>query len=185
MEIRQMNKEDLKRENGFRGEGIVNRDFEERVEKIITDYSRGNTFTYLFRRFGYPKVNSDPYKDLCEYALSTDMDNLFLIISPKVHLSTSLGYLLPKMMFEKVRMPRRFDDVSCEWADKKLKEIYDSLVKTIKELKKVVFIRDVPINFEGKVKDEEVSELGEVERHKDSGYGLYSIVKKYKDEVKE
>lgn len=44
----------------------------------------GALFTYLFRRFGLPNLPSDPYKDIADYALTTPLKDMLLIVSPSV-----------------------------------------------------------------------------------------------------
>lgn len=45
----------------------------------------GPTLTvYMLRRFGFPNTGSDPYKDLCEWTLTTPMPGIFLAVYPRM-----------------------------------------------------------------------------------------------------
>lgn len=37
---------------------------------------------YMLRRFGWPNVGSDPYKDLCTWCLTTPIEGLYLVVRP-------------------------------------------------------------------------------------------------------
>lgn len=50
------------------------------------------SFAYLFRRFGYPNVGWDSYKNLVCYLLTTPLPNLFLRITPYVGGDVNIGF---------------------------------------------------------------------------------------------
>lgn len=52
----------------------------------------GHLFAYLFRRFGYPNVGWDSYKNLVCYLLTTPLPNLFLRITPYVGGDVDIGF---------------------------------------------------------------------------------------------
>lgn len=68
----------------------------------------GRLFSYLFRRFGYPNLGWDNYKDLACYLLTTPHDDMFLRIIPSVGDWTVLhfDFLVPS---EVVHMIHRHD----------------------------------------------------------------------------
>jgi len=45
----------------------------------------GRALAYLYRRFGYTIWGSDPYKEICEYILTTPMDGVALSVRIKTH----------------------------------------------------------------------------------------------------
>jgi len=52
----------------------------------------GALFSYLFRRFGYPNLSWDSYKDLVRYILKTPHPDMLLEVVPHVTGSTSLMF---------------------------------------------------------------------------------------------
>ncbi|MGH8159262.1 MAG: hypothetical protein ACREPQ_14170 [Rhodanobacter sp.] len=44
----------------------------------------GHLFAYLFRRFGYPNIGWDDYKEMAAYALTTPRSDMLLFVSPSV-----------------------------------------------------------------------------------------------------
>ncbi len=52
----------------------------------------GHLFAYLFRRFGYPNVGWDDYKNLVCYMLTTPLPNLFMRITPYVGDDVDLSF---------------------------------------------------------------------------------------------
>lgn len=66
---------------GFRADGDL--DVSELAEQVLGPTMHGGEcFAYLFRRFGYPNIGWDDYKDLVQYLLSTPMTGLGLIVRP-------------------------------------------------------------------------------------------------------
>ncbi len=49
-------------------------------------------FAYLFRRFGYPNVGWDDYKQLVEYALTTPIPGLYLTVYPSLGTDRDPGF---------------------------------------------------------------------------------------------
>ena len=47
---------------------------------------------YMLRRFGWPNVGSDDYKDLCAWTLTTPMEGLFLHVAPYLGDSMNLSF---------------------------------------------------------------------------------------------
>lgn len=70
---------------------------------IGEEIPQGSFFTYLFRRFGYPNIGSDDYKELCRYVLTTEHPEMLMGISPYAggNSSISISFLLdPKIVHE-------------------------------------------------------------------------------------
>jgi hypothetical protein len=93
----------------------------------------GETFAYLFRRFGYPRFGWDDYKTLVHYYLSTPMDGVVLIVEPNAFGICPFGYLLRKDLdikcYEEERKPiTEWFDRLYTWVKKEHdKEFYDVL----------------------------------------------------------
>ena len=66
----------------------------EDAEKLIGNLSAGDTFIYLFRRFGYPRFGWDGYKKLVQYCILTPMAGVVLIVEPDVPGGGTFGYML-------------------------------------------------------------------------------------------
>ena len=69
-------------------------DLSEDTEKIVGKLNAGNTFMYLFRRFGYPFFGWDGYKKLVQYAITTPMPGVILTVEPNVTGGGTFGYML-------------------------------------------------------------------------------------------
>lgn len=64
------------------------------AEMIVGTLNAGDTFMYLFRRFGYPRFGWDGYKELVQYHITTPMAGVVLTIRPNVTGSYTFGYML-------------------------------------------------------------------------------------------
>lgn len=53
---------------------------------------QGSLFAYLFRRFGFPNIASDPDKDLASYLLTTPHPQMLLRITPYAGGDTNIGF---------------------------------------------------------------------------------------------
>lgn len=74
------------------------------AERLFGDeYSSGNAFLYLFRRFGYPISGWDEYKGAADYVLTTPMDGIYLwaMIKAGDHASYSFGIRFSEEMYKK------------------------------------------------------------------------------------
>jgi len=71
-------------------------DINEDAEKIIGELNVGNTFIYLFRRFGYPRFGWDGGKQLVQYHITTPMAGVLLTVEPDVTGAGTFGYMLRK-----------------------------------------------------------------------------------------
>lgn len=69
-------------------------DLKAAAEAIIGKLSAGDTFMYLFRRFGYPRFGWDGYKKLVRYNITTPMAGVILIAEPNVTGASTFGYML-------------------------------------------------------------------------------------------
>jgi len=73
------------------------------AEKIFgPSLNYGETFAYLFRRFGYPLHGWDDYKELVRYNVTTPMEGVVLTISPSLDTSLCFGYLLRADVYAKI-----------------------------------------------------------------------------------
>lgn len=76
------------------------------IEKALGEtIPQGSFFTYLFRRFGYPNIGSDDYKELCRYILTTTHPEMLMSITPYAggDASISISFLLPGEIVHKCR----------------------------------------------------------------------------------
>ena len=64
------------------------------AEEIVGTLNAGDTFMYLFRRFGYPRFGWDGYKELVQYHITTPMAGVVLTVRPNVTGAYTFGYLL-------------------------------------------------------------------------------------------
>jgi len=69
-------------------------DPDEDAEKIIGKLNAGDTFIYLFRRFGYPRFGWDGLKHLTVYHITTPMPGVLLTVEPDVTGDGTFGYML-------------------------------------------------------------------------------------------
>ena len=46
---------------------------------------------YMLRRFGWPNIGSDDYKDLCAWSLTTPLEGLYLVVRPHLTDGGPLG----------------------------------------------------------------------------------------------
>lgn len=82
------------------------------AEQIFGEKMDGpHLFAYLFRRFGYPNIGWDDYKNLVCYALTTPMPGLYLTVTPylgnttSIHFGCLMNYPTRRRM-EKIRWDR-------------------------------------------------------------------------------
>ena len=116
--------------------------------------------SYLYRRFGPTLHGSDDHKELCCYWLSSSSPEIILTVSPKgLGLDYCFGYLAKESL--------RFGSKKQAKASKKITSV---LTKAMRDLLRPVFIRDVPVNILGRIKDSDVSR--EVPYSKYAGYGV-------------
>lgn len=102
------------------------------AEEIMPGVEYGNLFAYLFRRFGYPRMDWDDHKELVAYILTTKIKGVYLDCSPRPSgLRHSFGYLLSKEI-NKECMVERFANVLArhelflKWQSENNKEITTS-----------------------------------------------------------
>ena len=69
-------------------------DMSDDAEKLIGTPNAGDTFIYLFRRFGYPKFGWDGFKHLIQYHITTPMAGVALTVEPDVPGGGTFGYML-------------------------------------------------------------------------------------------
>lgn len=68
----------------YRGESQHIFELEAAAKKIVGDLDAGNSFMYLFRRFGYPRFGWDGMKQLVVYRITTPMPGLVLLVEPNL-----------------------------------------------------------------------------------------------------
>lgn len=73
----------------------------------------GKLFAYLFRRFGYPNVGWDDYKELAKYYLSTPHPDLILGIVPYTGGSTNISFTF----FAPLEVSRAADAYGCRFME--------------------------------------------------------------------
>jgi len=112
-------------------------------------------FAYLFRRFGYPNVGCDNYKDHSQYLLTTSRDDLIICVRPYVGPATHLHFSLfvSKDVYSAVcALPRR-RQMPTEWSDldEPWRSLYAAADAAGRELLVPVIVRDQSINVLGLV----------------------------------
>lgn len=88
--------------SGLYGPGLLDQHFG-------TTCNYGTLFTYLFRRFGFPNLGSDDYKEIACWALTTPLPDMVLTVSPSVGdwPRLSLRFLVTEQAWDRVeREPR-------------------------------------------------------------------------------
>lgn len=69
-------------------------DLEQPAKTILGELNPGEVFTYLFRRFGYPRHGWDDQKSLVVYYLNTPMEGVALSAHPDITGAGTFGYVL-------------------------------------------------------------------------------------------
>ena len=64
------------------------------AETILGELNAGEVFSYLFRRFGYPRHGWDDQKSLVVYYLNTPMEGVILSVHPDITGAGTFGYVL-------------------------------------------------------------------------------------------
>lgn len=64
------------------------------AKRIVGEPTPGDTFIYLFRRFGYPRFGWDGHKELVSYRITTPMAGVLLTVRPNVTGGGIFGYML-------------------------------------------------------------------------------------------
>lgn len=64
------------------------------ADQLIGELDAGDTFIYLFRRFGYPRFGWDGFKKLVQYHITTPMPGVVLTVEPAVAGGGTFGYML-------------------------------------------------------------------------------------------
>jgi hypothetical protein len=82
------------------GESSYIFDLEAATEQIVGKLNGGDTFIYLFRRFGYPRFGWDDQKQLVLYRITTPMPGVILLIEPDVTGAFTFAYILRKDIAE-------------------------------------------------------------------------------------
>ena len=118
--------------------------------KDVADESGVSLFAYMWRRFGPPWFGSDEDKELAEWVISTRLDGLFLVVSPKGGaLRHSFAVLYGMAQFDRFPADGRSDNEA-------VLECRAELVRTMRDLLNPVFVRDVLINALGCMDEESI-----------------------------
>ena len=146
---------------------------------------------YLLRRFGPAQRGCDPYKDLTQYVLTTEMEGVSLIIQPCVSVSTSFGYYLSPDIYEstmEAMMKSRQDRSDADEKDCPCRgPVIKALCEAMEELKKPVNVRDWFFNIVGRVGDGDLQYDNDGENIRIAEYSDlagYGIVPEYFDRFK-
>jgi len=94
------------------GESVHILELEAAAGNIVGELNAGNTFIYLFRRFGYPRFGWDGMKQLALYRISTPMAGVGLNGAPYVTGAFTIAYMLR-------------DDISRQYEDEYRKPYQD------------------------------------------------------------
>lgn len=78
----------------YYGESAHIFELESAAEQIVGKLDAGGVFTYLFRRFGYPRFGWDGMKHLVMYRITTPMAGVILMVEPGVTGAFTFGYIL-------------------------------------------------------------------------------------------
>ena len=163
-------------------------------EDVFTEQlGGGDLFAYLFRRFGYPNVGWDDYKELANYVISTPMEDVFLEICPYLggpKTSLHFGYLVSteidaKLAQEMLKDRQKDTFAWKEWpTESYIYRCSKALQEAIRDLERPVFVRDIPINCKGRINDEQMDGLRKEADYSDhAGYGIPDkIIKRLMDE---
>lgn len=118
--------------------------------KDVADESGVSLFAYMWRRFGPPWFGSDEDKELAEWVISTRLDGLFLVVSPKGGaLRHSFAVLYGMAQIGRFPADGYSDNAA-------VLECRAELVRTMRDLLNPVFVRDVPINALGRMDEESI-----------------------------
>lgn len=120
--------------------------------------------SYMFRRFGPPNDGSDPYKNLCQWTLTTPMPGVFLGVVPYLGDDPERGYPhIHSFRFEVESAVLPDHRASAELVE----QIHQALLATMLELQVPVMVRDLAITITGRSDDypEETADAFE-----DAGY---------------
>jgi hypothetical protein len=126
------------------------------AEQVLPKVSGATLFAYCFRRFGYPNVGWDESKNLANYLLTTPEPGLFLEIVPYLGSTSSqlmFGYSIAKDLeeqtFYKIFLGPHGGHKA--WEQSVPRARFDAaLRRSMEDLTRPVFIRDVPINCYGR-----------------------------------
>lgn len=128
--------------------------------RATTDDSGLTAFGYLWRRFGPPTWGSDPSKNLCRYVCGTPAEGIFLGLGLTAE---PLMYAVGFIALEGGPIPE-FDHT-----DEQLAMLESAITAAMAELLRPVYIRDVPINIFGVMRDADGWEPAERSRHAGRG----------------
>lgn len=118
--------------------------------KEIASQSGVALFAYMWRRFGPPWFGSDGEKELAEWVISTRLDGIFLVVSPKGGaLRHSFAVLYGAPQFDRFPADGYSDNEA-------VLECRAELVRAMRDLLNPVFVRDVPINALGRMEENDI-----------------------------
>ena len=142
----------------------------------------GTACAYLLRRFGPSQWGCDPYKELVQYFLTTQIEGVVLTVRPGCSVSTSFGYLLSPELYESTinaDFKERKAGKRANIKDCKIRgPVAQALCNAMKELKQPVNVRDWYFNIIGRVRDcdlkftEDGEDIVAVDYSNLAGYGI-------------
>ena len=130
------------------------------IAEVCGDAVRyGELFAYCFRRFGYPNIGWDGYKQLASYVLSTPHPDLFLSITPYVGDTSviTFQFLVPletlKVIDSYAARDGNYYDRPANWRDMDagdpLKPLAQAAVIALQDLRRPVSVRGTAIDAFG------------------------------------
>lgn len=123
---------------------------DEAFGKDVADQSGVALFAYMWRRFGPPWLGCDPHKEMGQWVISTRLDGLWLGVSPKGSaLGNSFQVIYGMKQHERFPADERRDNDA-------VLECRAELVRTMRDLLNPVFVRDVPVNALGRMKEKDI-----------------------------
>lgn len=119
----------------------------------------GHLFAYLFRRFGYPNIGWDDYKDHSRYILTTPREDVMISVRPYVGSHTELHFCImaTKSAMEKYGDAYRRKERPKTWQEleEPLRSICEAADVAGRDFLAPVCVRDCAINAVGYVTDDE------------------------------
>ena len=80
-------------------------DVDEIAEEAGINTNYVSLFAYMFRRFGFPKINTDDYKCLTGYMLTTSIKGLYLRVNPSPSGVCHFGYGISQQLKKEIYKP--------------------------------------------------------------------------------
>lgn len=141
----------------------------------------GPALVYLMRRFGYPNIGSDAYKEVCDYLLPTGQDGAYLIIHIE-GTSAQLGLTVDKETRSALLAQMLPGHGQKLWVEETElgQACIEACAATLRDLLRPVRVRDVWIDILGRTEPGDLGKWNEVEERYENtaapwhaaGYGV-------------